>query len=475
MLLKELGKEFGLTKELRKLKSKEEKEEKIIQYIDIMWAAYIAKYTGEAYDANFCDEYLEEYSEEDEKKNREDMKLLESYQNIIDDSITDSKNNERHCSEKHQNIIENSPKSTEVDFLACVGRNQKIINKEIFSSVLGWEYNYDKTKKIVTIPNRKFFAWHILYLFDTDFINLFRSKNKKNKEQEERNKKNVITYGEKLQKYCNGTQYGYLYEKLTGVNLALVFMNYYMKIREQYKKIVESQYKIIDDNEKNTACSEDSFEKCYEIVLETQGRVVRGSQQVKKWKKKVNEEITGELEKTRRLLQEVMEKLLEQPMAYVRIYKASKDLEKISMELMGRYEVTPRKAREILEEELKKLLQNQIMHIGKEKGDFYGEEVLRAMQSKGINMDNFIKKMEQPSKEDWKEIQHALNISTKADVFDEKFQEKIGQIEFDIELTRKADMMPIIFIKYNEVQSNNEVWDEVSHFIIDAIDSIYKL
>lgn len=97
-----------------------------------------------------------------------------------------------------------------------------------------------------SFPDSILIPFFILYLQNRDFFSLFSS----GKKYALRYGENTIKFGKILTRYDDFGIYGYLYEKLTGVNLALLFANYFivmvkcldLPVRDtQCNKIVEDE------------------------------------------------------------------------------------------------------------------------------------------------------------------------------------------------------------------------------------------
>lgn len=94
-------------------------------------------------------------------------------------------------------------------------------------------YKVDKDNYVIRIPDGTLIAFHILFLQNMDFIRFMKSPQSKQRLLCEY--KNIIKYGKLLDKYNEINVYGYVYERLTGVNIALLFSNYYEKMIKYFE------------------------------------------------------------------------------------------------------------------------------------------------------------------------------------------------------------------------------------------------
>lgn len=78
----------------------------------------------------------------------------------------------------------------------------------------------------ITFPDSVLIPFFILYLQNEDFFSLF-IEGKKN---DLKYGKNIIKFGNLLNQYDDYGIYGYTYERLTGVNTALLYANYYISM-----------------------------------------------------------------------------------------------------------------------------------------------------------------------------------------------------------------------------------------------------
>lgn len=78
----------------------------------------------------------------------------------------------------------------------------------------------------ITFPDSVLIPFFILYLQNEDFFSLFIEGKKNNLKYG----KNIIKFGNLLNQYDDNGIYGYTYERLTGVNTALLYANYYISM-----------------------------------------------------------------------------------------------------------------------------------------------------------------------------------------------------------------------------------------------------
>lgn len=78
----------------------------------------------------------------------------------------------------------------------------------------------------ITFPESVLIPFFILYLQNEDFFSLFIQGRKNDLKYG----KNIIKFGNLLNEYDDYGFYGYTYERLTGVNIALLFANYFVKM-----------------------------------------------------------------------------------------------------------------------------------------------------------------------------------------------------------------------------------------------------
>lgn len=81
---------------------------------------------------------------------------------------------------------------------------------------------YKINENEIVFPDYAYIPLHILYLQNREFFGLFTHGKKEGYKGEI-----VIKYGNLLERYDENAVFGYAYEKLTGVNLALLFANYF--------------------------------------------------------------------------------------------------------------------------------------------------------------------------------------------------------------------------------------------------------
>lgn len=416
-----------------------------ICFWDIMWEQYFLQVARTPYVADFCEEYVEDRSPEEEEKSIEDLELYQSYKGLL--KIDENKHDDS------------------FDFIGVNAGKKKIISNN-FCNSLGWEYEYDKKKKTVTMPDKKFLALHILFLQNSDFIELFCNKNRSNIKQEKKNEKNIIYFGNKLEDYNNGTQYGYLYEKLTGVNLALLFMNYYVIFVNEINCPVNEKIDIsrgiwkTGDSERNS------------IILERK-------------KKEIKE-----------CLREILLEIIDLPTVYQRIFKADKILFQAYKEMViykktgvrgnDTYKVSFCESEwtemstlwvgnvlvEALEKELIEFKKDKDITMIRETYNTLCEEF-----SKSIDVNSsFVEEIERGVKEDWKDIKKELNRKEIGYVCICSMTEEYIDIPIEIKVTNKTKSeMPIIFINNGMHNKKWEgEWSEVSSFLVDALDAIRK-
>ena len=374
-------KKFGTKEELEKVL---EDAEKRINLLDAMWENYLMEYEKDG-------AYISDYGIDDEKTQKKEIDIVSL--------------------KKYKDIIKTSKKgdAREMDFMSYVGVNRKYVINDKFVKLVGWKYGYDSNSKTVEIPNEKFLAWHILYIQEEDFTKLFRnSKSKTNRIQIEEDKNNILRFGLVLEKYNKYAQYGYVYEKLTGVNLALVFIFYYIKFREYYRK---------------TLCSREYPDEAEDIVV----TLAKMRDNIMEEKAENEKNIDKNFEKVRSMMKKILKAYVRIPYAYTRVYKANEFLFNIYCEWIIRCESYGQVG---VKNELEEVLYRNaspyyLDSIGGKIDNKHWEKMHKEFMDKFEDREGVIESIEKSPKEDWIYIKNALNKEIEMEtVYGEKRIEK---------------------------------------------------
>lgn len=97
----------------------------------------------------------------------------------------------------------------------------------------------------IYVPENGLIALHILYLQNSDFLTML-----KNPRKNIHHYKNVIEFGKLFDNYNEANIYGYVYERLTGVNIALLFGNYYKKMVKYVSLKEIAVHSFVTDSER---------------------------------------------------------------------------------------------------------------------------------------------------------------------------------------------------------------------------------
>ena len=112
------------------------------------------------------------------------------------------------------------------DFLIMYGKRKGGRTARHFKNSLKWKYDMTSDRKIV-IPNEKFWALHFLFLKSEEFISLFCDKRKDSQEKNVERMEQVLYFASEVERFDNEEiSYAFVYEKLTGINVALVVADY---------------------------------------------------------------------------------------------------------------------------------------------------------------------------------------------------------------------------------------------------------
>lgn len=385
--------------------------------IEAIWKWYIIEYDEKPYVANFSD-MDEEITEELIEENLKNLKRLEEYEFLMKDGKREM-------------------------FLRDVGLRNGMKKNNGFCNMLGWGYKKQGEGRYV-LPNEKFFALHILFLQNSDFISLFNIKNKKELSVQLKNEKSVIRYGRLLDKCKDGVSYGYIYEALTGVNLALLFMNYYVIYVQHLKRILKNTHPMCA-----VGVGEDfRFER---LPKSEEQRYINNIQM-----EKVKENL-------KYYLFSVLKEVLDIPFAYARIFWADKKLCDIYKEMIEfKYidQIWSGDGIKVVADNCENGLGGSIKEFQRRQSrDIEIYERIYAKFSKKIeDVYQITKEVEQVPDKIWKEIRQWLNIN---------------KIEDEERKVKENSRMPIVFIKTGLQRGNWEgEWAEVSHFLVDTLDII---
>ena len=154
---------------------------------------------------------------------------------------------------------------------------QKIGNRSSrkFKNSLNWKYKAIPEDKI-EIPNAKFWALHFLFLKSEEFLSLFCDKGKKDEKKCKERMEQILYFASELEKFDNGEiSYAFVYEKLTGINVALIVSDYLKKIFDEiYYELNPCKIVIVGDEGKTEILQEERcefYEKRYKD-LEYEGK-----------------------------------------------------------------------------------------------------------------------------------------------------------------------------------------------------------
>lgn len=112
------------------------------------------------------------------------------------------------------------------NFLIMYGKRKGARTARHFKNSLKWKYDMTSDRKII-IPNEKFWALHFLFLKSEEFVSLFCNKRKDSQEKDVERMEQVLYFASEVEKFDNEEiSYAFVYEKLTGINVALVVSDY---------------------------------------------------------------------------------------------------------------------------------------------------------------------------------------------------------------------------------------------------------
>lgn len=126
----------------------------------------------------------------------------------------------------YEELLERDEKKNNVDWEVISEIKQKKRSREnvrLLGSINS--DNYRVEGKSIIFPNISLAPLYILYAQNSEFFKLFTYQKNGEKQGDI-----VIKYGYLLEQYDESEILGYAYEKLTGINLALLFANYYVDI-----------------------------------------------------------------------------------------------------------------------------------------------------------------------------------------------------------------------------------------------------
>ena len=427
-----------------------------IFYEDIMWQWYIMKYCKTDYKMNL------------KNPNDKDFKRIEGSRAIYKDLAFYTEFEKAHGMEI----------ATSIEKKWGLYRKNK---KHNFSIGLDWVYKCESVvssensgeQKVINMPNEKFFALHIMLLQNQEFINLFCDKamNKRydcainvvkyaRKLEENSKKRNKLIKNKDKNDNTNydlmvdmTTEYGYIYEKLTGVNLALLFMNYYCGFKQ----------------------------------------IIKGCEREEELMKEIKEE-----------LETIAKTVVKSPFIYTRIVKTDEKLKDIYERIQ--WTIRDNKCKEMVSfnwrpinigEELKKELKKRIEQeefVYPLENDKELKQYCEVCEKKKINPKELCKQIERHYNETLKTIRNGLKVKEKnththyqikedmyQEIYDKVYDEFYGEEDIKYPDFGTEDGS-IIFIKEGIKKKTKDnswewegIWKEASVFLIVILDEIRKI